>query len=64
LPATLLPFIEEGIQRGHKGGSTMKSKLVRAFAAALVIGTLLLAGTAPFGAPRTDRAVIVVDLGQ
>jgi hypothetical protein len=29
----------------------MKSKLMRAFAAALVIGTLLLAGTAPYQAP-------------
>ena len=29
----------------------MKSKLIRALAAALVIGTLLLAGTAPYGPP-------------
>jgi hypothetical protein len=29
----------------------MRSKIVRAFAAALVIGTLLLAGTAPYGPP-------------
>lgn len=29
----------------------MKTKIVRALAAALVIGTLLLAGTAPYGPP-------------
>jgi hypothetical protein len=29
----------------------MKTKLVRALAAALVIGTLLVAGTAPYGPP-------------
>jgi hypothetical protein len=29
----------------------MKSKILRALAAALVIGTLLLAGTAPYGPP-------------
>ena len=29
----------------------MRSKIIRALAAALVIGTLLLAGTAPYGPP-------------
>jgi hypothetical protein len=30
---------------------SMKSKIIQALAAALVIGTLLLAGTAPYGPP-------------
>jgi hypothetical protein len=34
----------------------MKTKIVRALAAALVIGTLLLAGTAPYGAPGVRGA--------
>ena len=34
----------------------MKSKLIRALAAALVIGTLLLAGTAPYGPPGVRSA--------
>jgi hypothetical protein len=37
----------------------MKSKLVRVFAAAMVIGTLLLAGTAPYQAPG-PRSMITV----
>jgi hypothetical protein len=37
----------------------MKSKIVRAFAAALVIGTLLLAGTAPYAPPGIRRAATV-----
>jgi len=34
----------------------MKSKIIRAFAAALVIGTLLLASTAPYGPPGVRSA--------
>jgi hypothetical protein len=34
----------------------MKTKIVRALAAALVIGTLLLAGTAPYGPPGVRGA--------
>ena len=34
----------------------MKTKIVRALAAALVIGTLLLAGTAPYGPPGVRSA--------
>jgi hypothetical protein len=36
----------------------MKSKIVRALAAALVIGTLLLAGTAPYGPPGVRGAAV------
>jgi hypothetical protein len=41
----------------------MKSKIVRALAAALVIGTLLLAGTAPYGAPGV-RSISVLSIGE
>jgi hypothetical protein len=34
----------------------VKHKIVRALAAALVIGTLLLAGTAPYSRPGTSVA--------
>jgi hypothetical protein len=34
----------------------MKSKIIRACAAALVIGTLLLASTAPYGPPGVRTA--------
>jgi hypothetical protein len=34
----------------------MKSKIIRACAAALVIGTLLLASTAPYGPPGVRSA--------
>jgi hypothetical protein len=38
----------------------MKSKIIRALAAALVIGTLLLAGTAPYGPPGVrDKSSMV-----
>ena len=40
----------------------MKSKIIRALAAALVIGTLLVAGTAPYGPPGVRKASI--SLGQ
>jgi hypothetical protein len=36
----------------------MRSKIVRALAAALVIGTLLLAGTAPYGPPGVRGSII------
>ena len=42
----------------------MKSKIVRACAAALLIGTLLLASTAPYGPPGVRRAAVLVDAGQ
>ena len=38
----------------------MKTKIVRALAAALVIGTLLLAGTAPYGPPGVRHASTTV----
>ena len=37
----------------------MKSKIIRALAAALVIATLLLAGTAPYGPPGIRGADLV-----
>lgn len=40
----------------------MKSKIVRAIAAAIVIATLLLAGTAPYGQPGLWS--VVVDIGS
>ena len=39
----------------------MKSKILRALAAALVIGTLLLASTAPYGMPGV-RGIAVFDI--
>ncbi len=42
----------------------MKSKIVRALAAALVIGTLLLAGTAPYGPPGVRSAAPLVSTDQ
>ena len=36
----------------------MKAKIVRAIAAALITGTLLLAGTAAYGPPGTNTVVI------
>jgi hypothetical protein len=47
-----------------EGGSSMKSmkrKLITALAAALVIGTLLLAGTAPYGPPGVRSKSTMVD---
>lgn len=38
----------------------MKAKIIRAIAAALITGTLLLAGTAAYGPPGTN-SVITVD---
>jgi hypothetical protein len=38
----------------------MKTKIVRALAAAVVIGTLLLAGTAPYGPPGVRYSVSIV----
>jgi hypothetical protein len=40
----------------------MKSKIIRALAAALVIGALLLAGTAPYGPPGVR--IISFSIGQ
>lgn len=36
----------------------MKTKILRALAAALIAGTLLLAGAAPLGAPGVDGVVV------
>jgi hypothetical protein len=36
----------------------MKSKIVRAVAVALLLGTLLMAGTAPYGRPGIPNAPI------
>jgi hypothetical protein len=41
----------------------MKTKIARALAAALVIGTLLLAGTAPYGPPGV-RSISFLSIGQ
>ncbi len=41
----------------------MKSKIVRALAAALLIGTLLMAGTAPYGRPGIS-SVDTISAGQ
>lgn len=38
----------------------MKTQLVRALIAALVAGTLLLAGAAPYGPPGVSRAALSV----
>jgi hypothetical protein len=38
----------------------MKSKIVRALVAALVTATLLLAGTAAYGAPGGDSAIVTI----
>jgi hypothetical protein len=35
----------------------MKSRILRAIAAGLFVGALLIAGTAPLGAPRTSIVV-------
>jgi hypothetical protein len=40
---------------------SMKRKLISALAAALVIGTLLLAGTAPYGPPGVRSKSSMVD---
>lgn len=37
----------------------MKKKIVQAVAAALVIGTLLLAGTAPYGPPGVRKTTLI-----
>jgi hypothetical protein len=37
----------------------MKAKIVRAILAALVVGTLLLAGTAPYGPPGVRSAISI-----
>ena len=42
----------------------MKAKIVRACAAALLIGTLLLASTAPYGPPGVRSSVLLVDGGR
>jgi hypothetical protein len=36
----------------------VKTKILRALAAALIAGTLLLAGAAPLGAPGADAIVV------
>ena len=41
----------------------MKGKIISALAAALVIGTLLLAGTAPYGPPGV-RKTSSIQIGQ
>jgi hypothetical protein len=41
---------------------SVKRKIISALAAALVIGTLLLAGTAPYGAPGVRKTTL--SLGQ
>ena len=49
----------EATRYDTEGGSFMKSmkrKIISALAAALVIGTLLLAGTAPYGPPGVRKA--------
>jgi hypothetical protein len=38
----------------------MRSRIIRALAIAMVIGTLLLAGTAPLGSPGTDQVTVIV----
>lgn len=38
----------------------MKSKLIRAIAAALITGTLLLAGSAGYGLPGTNRVATTI----
>lgn len=40
----------------------MKSKLIRAIAAALITGTLLLAGSAAYGPPGTSRTITTIGL--
>ena len=40
----------------------MKSKIIRALVAALVIGTLLLAGTAPYGPPGVRKVSYSIGL--
>jgi hypothetical protein len=35
----------------------MKSRILRAIAAGLFVGAMLVAGTAPLGAPRTAKVV-------
>ena len=35
----------------------MKSRILRAIAAGLFVGAMLVAGAAPFGAPRTSVAL-------
>jgi hypothetical protein len=40
----------------------MKSKIVRALIAALITGTLLLAGTAGYGSPGTGMAPTILAL--
>jgi hypothetical protein len=38
----------------------MKAKLIRALIAALITGTLLLAGTAPYGRPGISDATMII----
>ena len=39
----------------------MKNKIVRAIAAALVVGGLLMAGMAPYGPPGVRGAAVLLD---
>jgi hypothetical protein len=43
-----------------KRGLSMKAKIIRALIAALITGTLLLAGTAPYGRPGINNSTILV----
>lgn len=40
----------------------MKSKLIRALVAALIAGTLILAGSAGYGPPGTNGALLSIGL--
>jgi hypothetical protein len=42
----------------------MRTKIIRALAAALVIGTLLLAGTAPYGPPGVRKTSTSISVGE
>jgi hypothetical protein len=42
----------------------MKTKIIRALAAALVIGTLLTAATAPYGPPGVRKSSTSVSIDQ
>ena len=57
----LIPFlIRKEYRRLQKEVVSMKSKIVRALIAALVAGTLLLAGTAPYGRPGLSSTISIV----
>jgi hypothetical protein len=54
----LLPATYRPVRRNLRKENVVKTKIMRALAAALIAGTLLITGVAPLGAPGVDGAVV------